>query len=121
LPVTFNRTPYHFLAVRVLDALLPGRGGAITNSAGTQNPPDGVPANWIDISGRLGKAAQGVALFNHPANFRHPTPCLQFARQTIGLSPTHREPYTLAAGQELRLRYRVLVHAGDVKEGGVAG
>jgi hypothetical protein len=121
LPVTFNRTPYHLLAVRVLDALLPGKGGVITNSAGTQNPADGVAANWIDISGRLGEASLGVALFNHPDNFRHPTPCLQFARQTIGLSPTHREAYTLEAGRELRLRYRVLVHAGNVKDGGVAG
>lgn len=116
LPVTFNRTPYHLLAVRVLDALLPGKGGVITNSAGTENPPDAAVAQWIDISGRLGDAWQGVALFNHPRNFRHPTPCLQFARQTIGLSPTHAQPFTLEPKEELRLRYRVYVHAGNVKE-----
>jgi hypothetical protein len=113
--VTFRRTPYHFLAVRVLDAMLPRNGGAIVNSEGKKNPPDGTPARWIDVSGKLDGEVQGVALFDHPGNFRHPTPCLQFAGQTIGLSPTHREPFTLEAGKSLRLRWRVLVHAGDAE------
>jgi hypothetical protein len=108
------------LAVRVLDALLPGKGGLITNSAGTENPADGVAAHWIDISGRMNDAWQGVALFNHSGNFRDPTPCLQFSRQTIGLAPTHRDPHTLEAGRELRLHFRVFVHAGTIKDAGVA-
>jgi hypothetical protein len=66
-----------------------------------------------------GKTA-GVALLNNPANFRHPTPCLNFANQTIGLSPTHQEAYTLAAGKSLRLRFRVLVHAGSAAEAEIA-
>jgi len=117
--VTLLRTPYHLLAVRVVNAMLPAGGGVITNSAGAQNPADGAPADWIDISGPLDKAWQGVALFNHPGNIRQPTPCLQFSRQTIGLSPSHREPLAIEAKQDLRLRYRVLVHAGNVKEGRV--
>lgn len=120
LPVTFNRTPYHLLACRVLDALLPGKGGAITNSAGQPNPADGAAANWIDISGRLGDDWQGVALFNHASNLRHPTPCLQFSRQTIGLAPTHAVSLTLQPKEEWRLRYRVFIHAGNVTDGRVA-
>jgi hypothetical protein len=120
LPVTLNKTPYHILAARVLDAMLPAKGGAITNSEGKKNPGDGAPAKWIDISGKLDGEEQGIALFNHPANLRQPTPCLQFAGQTIGLSPTHKEPYTIEPGKQLRLRYRVLIHAGDVTDGKVA-
>jgi hypothetical protein len=120
VPVTFNRTPYHLLAARVLDAMLPKNGGAMTNSEGKKDPPDGAPAAWIDISGKLDGEEQGVALFNHPRNDRHPTPCLQFSGQTIGLSPTHKEPLTVEAGKEVRFRYRVLVHAGNVEEGKVA-
>lgn len=118
--VTLNKTPYHVLAVRVLDAMLPAKGGAITNSNGAKNPPDGAAASWIDISGRLDDQWQGVALFNHPENLRQPTPCLQFAGQTIGLSPSHKEAITIEPGKTLRLRYRVLVHAGNVDEGKVA-
>jgi hypothetical protein len=120
LPVTLNKTPYHLLACRVLDAMLPKNGGAMTNSEGKKNPPDGAVANWIDISGKLDGDEQGVALFNHPKNERQPTPCLQFAGQTTGLSPTHKEPLTIESGKEVRFRFRVLVHAGNVEDGKVA-
>jgi len=120
LPITFNRTPYHLIAVRVLDAMLPAKGGLILNSEGQKNPPDGAAAKWIDISGKLENEALGVALFNHPDNPRHPTPCLNFSGQTIGLSPTHKEPLTVEAGKEVRFRFRVLVHAGSAEEGKVA-
>jgi hypothetical protein len=118
--VVLDKTPYHLLAVRVLDALLPKSGGAIVNSEGKKNPDDGLRAKWIDISGKLDGELQGVALFDHPKNLRHPPPCLQFDGQTIGLAPTHAEPYTLDAGKSLTLRYRVLIHAGDVDKGQVA-
>jgi hypothetical protein len=120
LPVTLNKTPYHLLACRVLDAMLPKNGGAMVNSDGKKNPPDGAPAHWIDISGKLEDEEQGVALFNHPKNDRQPVPCLQFSGQTIGLSPTHKEPLTIEAGKEARFRFRVLVHAGDADKGKVA-
>lgn len=120
LPVTLNKTPYHLLACRVLDAMLPKNGGAIVNSDGKKNPPDGAPAHWIDISGKLEDEEQGVALFNHPKNDRQPVPCLQFSGQTIGLSPTHKESLTIEAGKEARFRFRVLVHAGDAEKAKVA-
>jgi hypothetical protein len=120
LPVTLHKTPYHLLACRVLDAMLPKNGGAIVNSDGKKNPQDGAPAQWIDISGKLEDEEQGVALFNHPKNDRQPVPCLQFSGQTIGLSPTHKEPLTIEAGKEARFRFRVLVHAGDAEKAKVA-
>ncbi|MGE3803121.1 MAG: PmoA family protein, partial [Gemmataceae bacterium] len=120
LPVTLDKTPYHLVAVRVLDAMLPKKGGEILNSEGKKSPPDGTPARWIDIAGKLDDDWQGVALFDHPDNLRHPPPCLQFAGQTIGLSPTHKEPYTIEPGKTLKLKYRVLVHAGNAEAGKVA-
>lgn len=118
--VTWLKTPYHLLAVRVPDAMLPAQGGTILNAKGMKSPPDGTPANWIDVSGKLADAEQGVALLDHPQNFRHPTPCLQFAGQTIGLTLTHKEPHTIPPGETLSLRFRVLVHAGDAERGKVA-
>jgi hypothetical protein len=119
---TFNKTPYHLLAVRAVNSMVPAlnKDAAITNSEGQQNPKDGAAAKWIDVSGPVNGKKVGITLFNHPNNFRHPTPCLNFGNQTIGLSPTHSESYTLKAGQSLHLRYRALVHAGMVGEAGVA-
>jgi hypothetical protein len=120
LPVTLNRTPYHLLACRVVDSMLPRNGGAMVNSDGRRNPPDGTTAAWIDVSGSIDNEEQGVALMNHPRNDRHPVPCLQFSGQTIGLSPTHREALTIDANREARFRFRVLVHAGNAKAAKVA-
>ncbi|MBL8794501.1 MAG: PmoA family protein [Planctomycetia bacterium] len=120
LPVTLNKTPYHLLACRVLDAMLPKNGGAMLNSEGKKNPPDGAPAHWIDVSGKFEDEEQGIALFNHPKNDRQPVPCLQFSGQTIGLSPTHKEPLTIAAGKEARFRFRALVHVGNAETAKVA-
>jgi hypothetical protein len=121
-PVTLNATPYHLLAVRALDSMVPafGKEAVITNSQGQKNPADGAAAHWIDVTGPAEGKTVGITLMNHPANFRHPTPCLNFANQTIGLSPTHQESHTLAPDKPLRLRFRVLVHAGTAAQADVA-
>ncbi len=119
-PITLEATPYHIIALRVVDAMLPRNGGVITNSEGQKQPPDGAVAKWIDISGTLEGKVCGGTIMNHPQNCRHPTPCLNFDNQTIGCSPTHKEPFTLKPGEPLRLRYRVYVHAGNVEDGKVA-
>lgn len=121
-PITLMKTPYQFLALRVVNAMLAGpkTEGPFLNSKGDKNPKNGALAEWISVTGPLQGATVGVALFNHPGNFRHPTPCLNFSGQTIGLSPTFSEDRTIAANESLRLRYRVLVYAGTPNEAKVA-
>ncbi len=63
----------------------------------------------------------GVAILDHPKNSRHPTPWHNWNNMTITASFTFHEPFTLEKGAELRLRYRVLVHAADAKKADVAG
>lgn len=120
-PVTLNATPYEMIAFRGVNSMVPAfsKEAAITNSEGKKNPKDGEPAKWIDVSGPVDGQMVGVALFNRPDNHRHPTPCMNFANQTIGLSPTHRQSHTLQPGESLRLRYRVLVHVGTTADGNV--
>jgi glutathione peroxidase-family protein len=80
-------------------------------------------ARWVDFSGAgESGAAAGFAIFDHPRNPRHPTPWYVILEkpQPFGYaSPAfiYREPYVLAAGEKLVLRYRIVVHdgAGDPK------
>jgi hypothetical protein len=76
-------------------------------------------ARWLDLSGVADGgpdvAVAGVAIFDHPDNPRHPSawrcilePGFGFTNPSLVL----HEPYRLAPGEELRLRYRVLVHRG---------
>ncbi len=107
--------------------MLVGKGGVITTSEGEANPKDGAPVRWIDYSGPSGASPDGepctphgAALFDHPQNPRHPTPCLNFQNQTLGLAPTHREPLSWQPGQSRRFRFRAYFHMGEVKAGKVA-
>ena len=75
-------------------------------------------ARWAALHGALdGGPAQlaGVAMFDHPANPRHPTPWRYIADPGFAYlnpSPLLAEPLRLQAGETLGLRYRVLVFPG---------
>ena len=78
----------------------------------------GKKARWVAWSGEIaaGKPA-GIVIFDHPGNLRHPSPWYVAVRRK---QPFHyfspallfSEPYTLAAGKSMTLRYRTLVHPG---------
>ncbi len=83
----------------------------------TSERPIGKPALWCDLAGKLDGGPDqvgGIAIFDHPDNLRHPSPWYG------STGPGHyfnaaflfHEPLGLAAGEALRLRYRVLVHDG---------
>jgi len=83
-------------------------------------------AEWCALQGRVvhpdGNAAiAGVAILGHPDNLRHPTPWYASTRaDTYGevwanfcnAAFLWDEPWQCPAGEELRLRYRVVVHDG---------
>ena len=77
----------------------------------------GETAPWCDASGPIDGGfdrSAGVAILDHPANPRHPTPWYtgSGAGNFLNAAPLFHEPMTLAAGETLALRYRVLVHDG---------
>jgi len=109
-------------------------GGSIVNSRGQHNADAwGMFADWVDDSGPVDGEVVGVALFNHPSNVRSPT---RWHARTYGLlaanpfgdSEFPKDPtapkqaaVSIPKGQELALRYRVLLHRGDPEAADVAG
>ena len=77
----------------------------------------GKPARWVDYAGPTAANGEGgVAILDHPANLRHPSPW--YVNQGMPyFSPAllFNEPFTLAAGSSLVLRYRILAHTGALK------
>jgi hypothetical protein len=132
-PVTFGDTKEGTFGVRVAESMRveakpPGH---IVNSRGQSGEAAwGRPAEWVDYHGPIDGKLLGIAIMNHPASFRFPTgwhvrPYGLFAANPFAQRSFHgkgesAEGYTLAAGQTLSLRYRVLLHRGDEKEGQVA-
>jgi len=78
----------------------------------------GQKARWMDFSGRFAEVqVAGIAIFDHPDNLRHPSPGFVIMDPKVPFgyfSPAllFNEPYTLPAGKNLTLRYRVLIHPG---------
>lgn len=132
-PVKFGDTKEGTMAVRVagtmkVDAKL---GGRIVNSEGQVDKDAwGKRAAWVDYHGPVDGETVGIAILNHPSGFRFPT---YWHVRTYGLfaanpfgwhnfegSKDVDGSYTLAPGESVTFRYRLLFHKGDEKQAKVA-
>jgi hypothetical protein len=114
--VRIEKTNHSLFAVRMAPDLAVTGGGLLCGDNGKtgEQATFGRRSPWMDARGRRDTATEGVTLFNHPANPWSPPPW--FTRDYGFLSPTpfnwlDTDPFELAEGTSLRLRYRVLIHA----------
>jgi hypothetical protein len=131
-PVVFGDTKEGSFGVRVPSSMRVEslKGGKIVNSDGKANIAAwGKPAPWVDYHGPVDDETLGIAIMNHPSSFRFPTHWHVrtyglFAANPFGLGDftggKEKGQHVLPAGEKMTLRYRVLLHKGDEKQGGVA-
>jgi hypothetical protein len=135
VPVTFGDTKEGSFGVRVRKSVTEGKGGqgTLTNAEGKEHERNvwGRVSNWCDYSGPVGGVTAGIAIFADPAN---PVPSCwhsrgyglmaanPFGRSKAGFPDQagKKDLVHLAKGEHLKLRYAILLHKGDVKEGKVA-
>jgi hypothetical protein len=123
--ISVKKAKHSFFALRVAPDLAPLGGGRLENSAGDVGEAGtyGKPAHWCSFFGKRAghNAVEGIAVMDHPANPW--IPCPWFTRDYGHLSPSPfnflEEPWQLAEGASIRLRYRVVLHVGDPKEAGL--
>lgn len=106
--------------------------GHMVNSEGGEGEPQiwGKRANWVDYDGVIDGQTLGIAIFDSPQSFRHPTYWHArgyglFAANPFGIKEFTHDPaqdgsYTIPAGRSVMFRYRVLIHNGTYKEAHVA-
>jgi len=112
------------LSIRVNEDIRVDKGGKIENSFGGINEVEtwGKRAAWCDYSGVVEGQKVGIAAFDHIENFRYPTywhvrdyglmTANMFGSSVFTNSPKNRGDYVLPKGEELKFKYRVLVHEG---------
>lgn len=122
----FADTKEGFFAIRLADSMTEKNGGLMTNSEGAQTEKNvwGKPANWVDYKGEVAGKKTGVAVFDHPGNYHHPERWHSRAYGLFAVNPwglKDFEPktpgkggYSMATGDSLRFRYRVVIHPGDL-------
>jgi len=115
--VTFGKTPFGFLGVRVAKTMSThDGGGAIRNAEGAVNEEAVLwqRARWVDYSGPVTPHIHnGIAFFDHPANPRFPTYFHVRGDGWMGAALCFERPFVLEARQTLSLQYRLYAHGPD--------
>jgi Family of unknown function (DUF6807) len=130
-PVVFGDTKEGTFGIRVAPELNSPPGQMVdSNGAVGEKGIWGTRANWVDYDGTVHGEAVGIAVFDSPRSFRHPTYWHArgyglFAANPFGISYFTRDPlqngsWTVQPGNSLLFRYRVLIHHGDYKQAQVA-
>lgn len=134
--LTFGDTKEGTMALRLNESMRlvrdkkPGP-GHIVNSEGVRDGETwGKRAQWVDYYGPVDGQVVGVAIFDHPANPRHPTywhvrDYGLFAANPFGIHDFEKKPantgnLVVPAGQSVTFRYRFYFHRGDEKEAKIA-
>jgi hypothetical protein len=128
MDVVIRRTNHSLFSGRMDADLAVVGGGTMINAEGETGEAGtfGKPSAWMDYYGpRMGKT-EGMAILQHPSNKWYPAPW--FTRDYGFFSPTpmywpeDEEAGTrLKKGEQVKLRYRVLVHSGDHREADISG
>jgi hypothetical protein len=122
----FGDTKEGSFGIRLADGLTEKSGGGkMRNAEGLvgEKAVWGKPSPWVDYAGTLDGESVGIAILDHPANPRHPTHWHSrsyglFAANVFGLHDFYNDKskdgsMSLKAGDTVRWRYRVIIHAGD--------
>ena len=109
----------------------PGQ-GHIENSRGEKDGNAwGKRAEWVDYYGPVEGETVGIAIFDHPKNFRHPTYWHVRTYGLFGANPfgihdfvkdekADAGNHTVPSGETITFRYRVLIHKGTTSEAKIA-
>jgi methane monooxygenase PmoA-like len=138
VPVTFGDTKEGSFGIRINDAIREMKGkaqgdGKLENANGKVGEKDcwGFVSAWCDYSGPIHGKVVGLAILDDPKN---PYPACWHSRGygLMAANPFGRaksgfpamkgrtDLVHLAKGERLKLRYGLLIHPGDAKEGKVA-
>ncbi len=120
------------MSIRVMPSMQANRQGRFENSIGGINEDEcwGKRADWCDYYGPVDGVIVGVSIFDFPTNLRYPTwwhirNYGLFSANFFGLSEftgdkKNSGTYILPYQQEMKLHYRIYVHAGDTKKANVS-
>lgn len=131
VPLKMGDTKEGTFAIRVVNGLAQPK-VKMLNSEGKVGMDEiwGKRADWVDYSGEVDGESLGIAIFDSPANIKHPTYWHARDYGLFAVNPFGEHDFyhdgrrdgsvTIAKGKSLTLRYRVVIHHGNADEAKVA-
>jgi len=131
-PLKFVDTKEGTFGMRLATSMTEDKGGHMVDAEGRAGEKNvwGKRAPWVDYYGPVDGKTVGVAIFDNPANPRHPTYWHARAYGLFAANPFGVHDFTGDAskdgsmmvnpGQPVTFRYRVVIHEGDAKAARVA-
>jgi hypothetical protein len=119
---TFGDQEEMGFGARVATAITEKNGGVITSSTGLKTAKNtwGQPAGWCDYSGTIDGRRIGITLLSDPNNFRpswwHNRDYGVFVANPFGraaMKQGDKSAVTVKRGEDFRLRFGAVMHAGD--------
>ena len=130
-PIVLGDTKEGVLGFRVAEDLTETKGAILTNSEGGVGEKQiwGQRANWVDYSAKIGGAAVGVAMFDHPSNPGFPTYWMARGYGLLAANATGAREFTgdqkldgtltIPPGGKLEFHHLLAIHPGDAKSAGI--
>ena len=126
MDVSIDKTNHSLFSVRMDPDLAVINGGSMVNAEGKTGEKNtfGQLSPWMDCHGKRMGNTEGIAIMQHPSNPWYPSPW--FTRDYGFFSPTpmywpeNGNTTEFKNGDQITLRYRVLVHSGSHLEADIA-
>ncbi len=124
--VVIKKTNHSLFSARIAADLSVKNGGEMMNAEEASGEKDtfGKSSAWMSLSGRRGETVEGLVMMQHPSNRWYPAPW--FTRDYGFISPTpmywpeNGVDIRLPKGDNIVLKYRVVVHSGVLSAEAVA-
>jgi len=121
---TFEDARDGIIGIRLATPFDEAHGGRVVNAEGLQGAKqiEGKHSAWVDWQADLDGEKAGIAILDSPKNPRAPTTWISRSFGLLFANPFAQRYYdksradgsmSLQPGDELRLRYRVLIHSAD--------